>query len=208
MDYDIEKLNFFQEELVKQLSSKDSFDKEKVKTVGGCDVSFKENRATCAIVVLDYNSLEVVEKKASEIDISMPYIPGYLSFREGPAILRTYRMLENKPDILLFGRNGILHPKKMGIASHMGILLNIVTIGVAKKLLLGDVKEDRVFVDGEERADIMHTKEGCNPIYVSPGHKISLATSVEIVRHCMKGHKLPEPIRLAHNLASESKRSG
>lgn len=204
MQPDLEKLKFLQEELSKQIVTEDRFDKD-IKTIAGCDVAFKEDNLVCAIVVLDYKTLKVKEEKVSSLKVSMPYVPGYLSFREGPAILKTYRMLTGKPDVLMFDGNGILHPRKIGIASHMGVLLNIVTVGVAKSLLLGDVKGDKVFVNDELMAIKLQTKKDCNPIYISPGHKISLKTSVDIVKHCLKSHKLPEPIRLAHLFASRNK---
>ena len=105
---------------------------------------------------------------------------------------------------MIFDGNGILHPRKFGMASHMGVLLDITSIGIAKKLMIGDVKGNRVYVDKELRGEIIATREHSKPIYVSPGNKISLKTSVEIVKNCIKTpHKLPEPLHLAHRYANE-----
>jgi deoxyribonuclease V len=204
MDVDIERLKYFQEELSKQLVLKDKLDKDKIRTIAGCYTSFKDNNLICAIVTLGYKTLNIIEEKVSTLKSTMDHIPGYSSFRYGPVFLKVYRMLKQKPDILMFNGNGILHPQKIGIASHMGILFNIITIGVAKSLLLGEIKENMVFVDDEQRA--VKINENSDPLYVSPGHNICLETSVEIVRYCLKENKLPEPIRLALNLADKHKK--
>jgi deoxyribonuclease V len=200
---DIEKLRIRQKEMIKRLSLKDKF--EKIETVAGFDQAFLGNKIISAAVVCDYSSLEVIEKQYAVEEVKMPYIPGFLSFREGPAIIKAYRKLKIKPDIIMIDGNGILHPLKAGLATHVGIILDKPTIGVAKSLLLGSIKNKRVYVDGEVRGYELYTKKGCKPIYVSPGHKVSLESSLRIVRKCVGNHKLPEPLRLAHLYANEMK---
>jgi deoxyribonuclease V len=202
---DIGKLKQEQLKLAEKVIITDSF--KKIETVGGCDLAYIDNtKVVSAIVVLDYKTLKVIEKKYAIIDTPIPYIPSFLSYRDAPAIVEAFNKLDHKPDILLCDCNGILHPRRIGCASHVGILLDQVTIGVAKNLLCGELKEDTVIVDKEVRAVTIKTKDFAKPIFISPGHKISLKTSVEIVKKCLKGHKLPEPLHQAHKYATKLKR--
>ncbi|MBW2977401.1 endonuclease V, partial [Candidatus Woesearchaeota archaeon] len=181
---------------------KDEFDE--IKLVGGVDQAFKDNKIISAFVVCDYKTMEVIERKYVVVEASMPYISGYLSYREAPAIVEAYLKLENKPDVILVDAHGIAHPRKLGMASHVGLLLDKTTVGVAKKLLVGEIKEDKIIVEEKVRGYGLVTKEYARPIFVSPGHKIGLKTSLEIVKNCMKlPHKLPEPIHLAHRYANK-----
>lgn len=201
---DIGKLKQEQLKLSEKVITTDSF--KKIETVGGCDLAYVDNKVISAVIVLDYRTMKVIEKKYAVIDVPIPYIPGFLSYREAPAIVEAFNKLENKPDALLCDCNGILHPRRIGCASHVGILLDQVTIGVAKNLLCGELKDNTVVVDKEVRAITIKTKEFAKPIFISPGHKISLKTSVEIVKKCLKDHKLPEPLHQAHKYASKLKR--
>lgn len=197
----LKKLEKEQLELARKVITKDSF--KKITYIASCDQAFKDNIIFSVILVFDYESLTVLEKKDSKLKAKIPYIPGYLSFREAPSIVAAYKKLKIKPDLLLVDANGILHPRRIGMDSHIGILLDIPTIGVAKSLLCGKTKGNKVIVNNEIRAIQLSTKKGCNPIYVSPGHRVSLKTSVKIVRKLVKDHKLPEPLRLAHLFVSE-----
>jgi len=187
--------------LAKKIILKDSV--KKIKTIGGCDNAFFKDKIISAIVVLDYKTLEIIEKKNIISKIKFPYIPGYLSYRELPGIIKTYKKLKNKPNILLCDFNGILHPRKIGAASHLGIKLDIPTIGIAKNLLCGKKTNNYVFVNNEKRGYVLKRKK-YKPIFISPGHKITLNTSVKIVKRCLK-NKIPEPIKLAHNFANKIK---
>lgn len=188
--------------LSKKVITKDSF--EKLELIGGVDCAYNQDEVIAAIVVCDYKTMEVKEKVFSAVKAKIPYLKGFLAYREGPAISEAYAKLENKPDVMIFDGNGILHPRRCGLASHMGILLEQASIGTAKQLLIGEVKGNIVYVDKEARADLVVTREHSKPIYVSPGHKINLKTSVEIVRNCLRfPHKLPEPLHLAHRYANE-----
>ena len=199
---DFAKLKEEQLKLAKKVTLKDSFDNSEL--IAGVDCAYNQYDAIAAIVVCDYKTMEVKEKVFAVVKAKVPYLKGFLAYREGHAISEAYAKLENKPDLMIFDGNGILHPRRIGLASHMGVLLDIASIGIAKQLLVGEINGNKVYVDKEARAELIVTKEHSKPIYISPGHKISLKTSVEIVKHCIKfPHKLPEPLHLAHRYANE-----
>ena len=199
---DLNKLKDEQLKLAKKVVVRDSF--EKIEMVAGVDCAYSNDSVIAAIVVCDYRTMEVKEKLFAVAKAKVPYLKGFLAYREGPAISEAYVNLENKPDVIILDGNGILHPRRIGLASHLGILLDQAAIGIAKQLLVGEVKGSIVYVDKEARAELVVTREHSKPVYVSPGHKISLKTSVEIVRNCMRSpHKLPEPLHLAHKYANE-----
>ena len=199
---DLSKLKEEQHKLAKKVISSDFF--EKLEIVGGVDCAYSQDDVIAAIVVCDYKTMEVKEKVFAVVKAKVPYLKGFLAYREGTAISEAYAKLENKPDIMIFDGNGILHPRRIGLASQLGVLLNQASIGVAKQLLVGEVKGNIVYVDKEARAELIVTREHSKPIYISPGHKTSLKTSVEIVKKCMRfPHKLPEPLHLAHRYATE-----
>lgn len=196
----LEKFKNEQLKLAGEVILRDSF--SKINYLAGCDQAFLEDDVISAVVVLD-KSLKVIETKYARLKPEIPYVPGYLFYREGPAIIDAFNKLETKPDILMVGGNGILHPRRIGIASHLGIVLNIPTIGVAKKLMCGDVEKGKVYMDKEVRGIELKTKEHSNPIYISPGHNITLGRSIEIVKDTLKfPHKMPEPLHFAHKAAN------
>jgi deoxyribonuclease V len=199
---DIAKLKAEQIKLANEVICRDEFDKANL--VAGVDQAFIGDEIISAIVVCDYKTLKPVEEKYAVVKATIPYIPGYLSYREAPAIVEAFGKLEQKPDVLMVDGNGILHPRRIGMASHVGILLDVPTIGVAKNLLLGNPIEHEVMVGNEVRAFEFITREHAKPIYISIGHKITLGSSVRIVKNCIVyPHKLPEPLHLAHRKANE-----
>jgi deoxyribonuclease V len=139
------KLKEEQLELAKKLEIKDSF--KKIKTIAGVDQTFFNNKIVSAIVVCDYKTLEIIEKKYAIIEAKIPYMAGYLAFREGPAIIEAYSKLEKKPDILIVEGHGISHIRKLGLASYIGVTLNIPVIGIAKNLLHGEIKESKIIIN-------------------------------------------------------------
>lgn len=198
----INRLKGEQLKLAKKIILRDSF--PKLELIGGADSAYDKDCIISAIVICDCKTMEVKEKVYSIAKTNIPYLKGFLAYREGSAISSAYSKLENKPDIILFDGNGILHPRRCGLASHMGVLLDTASIGVAKRLLIGEVKESNVYVDAQIRAELVVTREHSKPLYISPGHKISLKTSVKIVGHCINfPHKLPEPLHIAHRYANE-----
>lgn len=201
MKIDLKEFREIQERIAKKVILRDGF--RGVRLFAGFDVSYKSSIGICYGVVLDKN-LELVEKKIFKGRITFPYVPGFFAFREGPLIISAYKSLENKPDIILIDGNGILHPLRAGIASHVGVILNKPTIGVAKKLLLGKCNKpgkvgesEEIVVDGRVLGFALLTKKNYNPIYISPGHKISLETSLKIVKSLTR-NKIPVPLRMAH----------
>lgn len=169
--------------------------------------------ARAAVVLLSYPDLQVIEVARAEKPLDFPYVPGLLSFREGPAILAAFEKLSRWPDLIFFDGQGLAHPRKLGIASHIGVLLDLPSIGVAKSPLAvsgpdpspepGNWTEWRNR-RGEVLAAALRTKLRSNPLYVSPGHKIDLLTSVQYVLEACRGYRLPEPTRRAHNAAAVS----
>jgi len=170
------------------------------------DTSFSNDVALSVIVVMNYKTLELIEISYHSMDVTVPYIPGFLSFREGPSIMKAWGKLKIKPDILIFDGQGIAHPRRLGIASHVGVVLDIATIGCAKNLLIGDFKEpdnkkgafSYIYDKEEVIGAVLRTKENVKPVYISPGHKVSLESSIKISFNCTFKYRLPEPIRLAH----------
>jgi deoxyribonuclease V len=189
------------------------WDGRPVATVGGVDISIQPETARAAIVVIRFPELTSVEAVTADAPLVFPYIPGLLAFREGPAVLAAWEMLDNKPDLLMFDGQGIAHPRGMGIASLMGLWLERPTIGVAKSRLYG--KHDEVGAARGDRAElldrqgnvigtVLRTRERTNPLYISPGHRIDVQHATEFVLACLTGYRLPEPTRWAHKIAGGS----
>lgn len=180
--------------------------------VGGADQAFLDENVISGIVVLAYDSLEVVERVYSVKRVSFPYIPTFLSFREGPAIIGAFRKLKNKPDILLIDGAGINHPRGAGLATHVGVALDVPTIGITKKILCGSGDEPSeageatpLVYEGKKVGWLLKSNKRSRAIVVAPGNQVSLESSLEIVKQCLRAHKLPEPLRLAHEYADEVK---
>ncbi len=201
-----------QHELSRHLVLKDDFGD--LRTIAGADQAFIDERVISAIVVCSSGSMEIVEKVHHVSRVEFPYIPTFLSFREAPPILEAWEKLERKPDILMVDGQGIAHPRGIGLAAHLGVLLDTPTIGIAKSRLFGEFSEPKAIgkavslkSEGRQIGWVLLTKRGCNPIYISPGNKVSIKSSLDITRNCLAAHKLPEPTRLAHMHAGEVKES-
>jgi len=184
---------------------------EKINLIGGVDVSYKENRAKACVVVFSYPDLKFLEHKEEMCLVDFPYIPGFLSFREIPPLIKALEKLNNFPDLIMCDGQGIAHPRSMGIATHLGVLLDIPTIGVAKSKLVGSFKEPKdekgswepMIYRNKVVGAVVRTKKGVKPLFVSPGHKISLKTAIEFVINTTTKYKTPEPIRMAHLYSKE-----
>lgn len=185
-----------------------------VKTVAGIDVGFEDGGSTtrAAAVVLSFPELQRQEQAIARRPTEFPYIPGLLSFREVPAVLDALAKLTITPDLLLCDGQGTAHPRRLGIACHIGLLVNLPAIGVGKSLLVGkhddvpDVKGAWVPLvhRGETIGAVLRTRVGTKPLYISPGHRISLETAIDYVMRCTTKYRLPETTRAAHKLASET----
>jgi deoxyribonuclease V len=184
-----------------------------VKTVAGIDVGMKNDMVGAAVVVLNFPELDVVAQSTATRRVTYPYIPGLLSFREGPVILDALDRLDRKPDLLIFDGQGIAHPCRLGIASHIGLLSDFPSIGCAKSRLCGQYQEPDVergshvaLMDhGETIGAIVRTRTNVKPVFVSIGHRVGLKTCIDVVLACCKSYRLPETTRKAHRLASEWK---
>jgi len=182
------------------------------KLIAGVDVSKQgvDGVVTGAVVVLSHPQLNLVETRVVRQKIAFPYVPGLLSFREAPVVLAACQQLVATPDLILVDGQGIAHPRRLGLASHLGLLLNTPSIGCAKSILCGKHglldEHPGSFAEMRDGADIvgaaLRTKAGVKPIYVSVGHRVDLPTAISLVMNCCQGHRLPEPIRLAHLAAS------
>lgn len=190
---------------------------DKVRLVAGCDLAFekKRNRAIAAMVVLTYPELDVVEEVTHIAPVSFPYIPGLLSFREGPAIMELFSRMKNRVDLVMFDGQGLAHPRGLGIASHLGLLLEIPSIGVGKSRLFGHAASDPALEkgamidlyspDGGVVGRVVRTRSRVSPVYVSVGHGLDLDSACKWVLSCTGGYRIPEPTRQAHLLAARTK---
>lgn len=180
-----------------------------VQKVAGVDVGVKGERARAAVVVLDFPGLNLLDWAVAEEEIKFPYIPGLLSFRECPTILRAFEDLRTEPDLVIVDGQGIAHPRRLGIASHLGLFLKLPTVGCAKSRLWGRHREpeekagscEYLYERDEVIGAVVRTRYGVRAVYVSPGHLIGLESAVRYVLATCRGYRLPEPIRWAHRVA-------
>ncbi len=189
-----------------------------LKTVAGVDVSYQRHGDMffAAVALLRFPDLIPIEEVTAQQRVSFPYVPGLLSFRELPVVLDAFRQLQQVPDVVLVDGQGIAHPRRLGLASHLGLWLGLPTVGCAKSRLcgehgtVGDQRGDRVplLFDGNEIGTVLTTRSGVKPLYVSPGHKISVNSAVELTLQCGGRYRLPEPTRLAHHLANSTRQAG
>lgn len=200
-----------QENLRNQVITSDQL-KQPVQYVAGVDMGFESNGtiSRAAVAVLSFPDLQVVETSLAYRPTSFPYIPGFLSFREIPAVLDALEKIQITPDIILCDGQGIAHPRRFGIASHLGVILDMPTIGVAKSLLIGKHEEladtkgswQPLIHKGETIGAVLRTRPGVKPVYVSLGHRVSLHTAIDYVLSCTPKYRLPETTRIADKLAS------
>lgn len=188
---------------------------EPPRIVAGADGAFTGDMITAVVSVFTYPDLVHVEDAIVNVRTSFPYFPGFLSFKEGPGLLKAYKRLRIKPDLIIFDGHGIAHPKGIGIASHMGFILDIPAIGCAKTRLIGEYQEPGnnkgdwtyLYYNGERVGAVLRTRDNVKPVFVSPGHRIDIDSSVEIIIHCLSSFRIPQPIRRADHIARVSKTS-
>ena len=211
MSINLEQLKLTQQQLAEQVNLTDDFNSS-ITLIGGTDVGFEDEGKTtrAAIVILTYPDFDVVEYHVARLKTEFPYIPGYLSFREYPALLSAWEQVEHKPDLLLVDGQGVAHPRRLGIASHLGLLLDMPTIGVAKKRLCGHYNplpkvagQMTPLTDKQQQIGwVLQSKNNCNPLFISSGHRISQDSALKWVNLCLRGYRLPEPTRWADAVAS------
>lgn len=205
-----------QERLREEVRCDVPLDTGNVRLVAGTDISYLRERrlALGAAVLMSFPDLELLEVSTSCVEVGFPYVPGLLSFRELPALLPALKGLGADPDVILVDGQGIAHPRGCGLASHLGILAGIPTIGCAKSRLLGEAEEPGPEVgdwaplvyEGRTVGAVLRTRAGVKPLYVSVGHMVDLPSSIRMVLACLRGKRLPEPQRRAHQVTEELKR--
>lgn len=207
----LEEAQAIQQQLRSQVVAEDSFGE--INTIAGVDAGYEGDQAKAAVVVLAYPSLEPLAYTLAYAPAPFPYIPGFLSFREAPAVLKALEQIAIKPDMLMVDGQGIAHPRRMGIAAHIGVLTDMPAIGCAKSLLCGHhspVPDERgasvpLIHRGEQIGAVLRSRSGVKPLYISIGHRVSLPTALDIVMSCLTKYRLPETTRAADGLASHGK---
>jgi len=203
---DVQEAIRLQEDLRDNLILKKTF--SEVRTIGGGDVTYSKNRNLLlgAIVVLSYPRMETLDISTAYGKIPFPYIPGLLSFREGPILIQIFEKLKVKPDVMVYDGQGIAHPRRFGLASHLGLWFDLPSIGCAKTPLLegfispGASKGSFELIRREEKevGAVLRTKDNVKPLFISPGHRIDLLTSIQLILESCQGFRFPEPLRKAH----------
>jgi deoxyribonuclease V len=202
-----------QNNLSKKIQIDISLNINKIKIIAAADISF--NRLSkmlyAALVLVRFSDLQPIKIYKHKEEAFFPYIPGYLSFREAPPIISLFKHLSTIPDILLCDGQGLAHPRGFGLASHLGLFLDIPTIGCAKSILVGQCEEppthkgsySDLIYNNKLVGVALRTRKGVKPIYISIGHKLRLGDAIKIIMHCCPRYRIPEPIRLAHSVVNE-----
>ncbi len=206
--FSVAKAHDLQSRLCSRIVQEDKLPKT-IHFVAGVDVAYLDDEAFCAVAVLDYNTCSLVESATAVVHVKFPYIPTLLAFRELPAAVITLRRIKTRPDVFLVDAHGISHPYGCGFASHLGLVLDKPTIGVAKSRLVGEPEEidGKTFLTHKGRvvAAILTTQDKTKPVYVSIGNLVSLSTAVKIVEHCTRKSRIPMPLLMAHRMASQKR---
>ncbi len=204
----LEEAKRVQQELSRKVVRENNF--TGINIVAGLDIGFHGDVARASCAVYTYPDCVLIEEKVFDGRVDFPYIPGFLSFREIPVLASVLELIQNEPDVLIADGQGIAHPRRFGLAAHLGVLADKPTVGCAKSRLVGkcippdDIKGAYTYLyDGDEIIGAcLRTRVGVKPVYVSIGNWVSLETAIDVVLNCCKKYRLPEPIRRAHRLAS------
>ena len=188
---------------------------EQLRTIAGVDVSYEKHgdQFYAGVVILSFPDLELIEEQTAVATVTFPYIPGLLSFRELPVLLDAFRKVDTMPDLVLVDGQGIAHPRRFGLACHLGLWLDLPTIGCAKSRLVGDYDEPGPekgrrsdLISGSERVgQVVRTRDRVKPMFISPGHKVDVETASELALQCCTRYRMPEPTRLAHQLTNRTR---
>lgn len=206
-----------QRSIAKKIILEDNF--KEIKTIAGMDVSNNlydpKQMIYAGIMVLDAKTLQPLETSEATLKQKFPYVPGFLGFREAPVLVEAYMQLKIKPALIMVDGHGVSHPRGLGIASHIGVLLDCPTIGVAKSILVGTLadklgeepgSETALIYQAKQIATVLRSKARSKPLIISPGHRISLPSAVKLVKQCLTKYRLPEPTRYAHKTANECRK--
>lgn len=209
----LDDLRRIQRETASKVIVEDRFESP-IEVVAGVDLAFYGNDGIAACAATNYPSMRIVETRTLVMALAFPYIPTFLTFREGPPMVQVMSSLRTKVNLFLINGQGIAHPLRCGLASHVGVDTDKPTIGVAASRLVGEydhVPENEgdavpLIYEGEQVGWLLKSRSGSNPIFISPGHRVGLDSSLKIVKTCLRGHKLPEPLQMAHATANKEKR--
>ena len=184
-----------------------------INTIAGADISFDKGSSTmyAGIVILSFPEMIVQSYALETYETTFPYQPGYLGFKEVPALLKVWELIPEKPDVVVLDGNGILHPRRMGVASHFGVLANQATIGCAKSILYGDnhlpqnakLSTAEIKSRGEILGYALRTKDNNKPVYISAGHLITTEQALAVIKKCIGNYRIPEPTRLIHDIVND-----
>ena len=214
-DVDYREAVLIQNNLTQYLTLKFPFDQKWIRLIAGVDVSYEEKDFACAvIIILSYPELELVEVVHARGKVHFPYVPGFLSFREGPVVNAALQLIKNDPQMFFFDGQGIAHPRGLGLASHMGVLYNITSIGVAKSNLVGNYDEPPPergkysWIQYHDRpvGVALRTRSGVKPVFVSPGHRIDFQNAIDWTMRVTGKYRIPEPTRIAHQYSEKLKK--
>ena len=205
----VEKAIQIQKDLRNRIILKKTF--FRVRTIGGGDVAYQKegNFLFGAMVILSFPQMETLDVATARGKISFPYVPGLLSFREGPILIKTFQKLKIIPDVMIYDGQGIAHPRGIGLASHLGLWFDLPSIGCAKTPLLDEFASpgplkgsvEMIKKEGKEVGAVLRTKDKVKPLFVSPGYRIDLPTSIRLVLESCQGFRIPEPLRRAHQIS-------
>ncbi|MGM5482059.1 MAG: endonuclease V [Nanobdellota archaeon] len=201
---DFENLKREQEKLSKKIVLKDCIDKPR--WIAGSDVVYTGKKVISVMVVFDYETFEKKESKYTVMDAKIPHYNEFAGFRQSAASVETYHKLEIDPDIIIVQGTGIIHPRGFGEACQLGLLLDKPTIGVSKNLLLGVEKDNYIISNNQKLGQVMYTKEHAKPIYISPGHRTTIESSVNFLEKFLNDKKMPLPVHEAHKVANKLKK--
>ena len=203
-----------QDELAPRIETGPPLDLESVRYVAGADVSTAGDRAYATVAVLSFPDLAVVEVQGYETRLTFPYVPGLLAFREIPSVAGALEKVETPADVVVFDAQGLAHGRRMGLASHLGLFLDVPSVGCAKSRLVGSFEEPGpqkgsttdLLHRGEVVGKVVRTRDGVSPVFVSVGNRVDLVSAVDLVLACCTKYRLPEPTRQAHNAANRLRR--
>ncbi len=204
MKFSIDKLKTMQKECIRQFTAIDQIKLEDIKKIAGFDITYDKDELICVGIIIDAKTFEILEQKQIIIKAPMKYIPGFLAFREGPAIMQVYYDFETEPDLIMIDEPGIAHPSKCGLATFVGVELMKPTIGISIKTSIEEIKDGNLMLNEEIVGKEIKTREHARPVYVSSGNMMCLETAEKIVnKTIIYPHKMPEALHKAHKLVNK-----
>ena len=205
-EINLKELSNIKENILKEIKPKNKIELKKIKLIAGFDLVFFKEEILCAGILIDFKTKEMIETQITKNEIPFNYYSELIAFREGPSILNTLNQFSKKPDILMIEGNGLINKKILGLPTYVGVLSNIPTIGVSKKLIFGKLEVDKILFENKQVGYAIKTKDYANPIYVIPGNDISFENAKIITEMLCLGNKMPMPIHKAHSILIKEKK--